>query len=73
MALFGYTVDGLIIPFATYNVGDGDIPNNSTNTYNYDLFEKGLNPFQLIFQNVMQIGEDAFKHAVFLMNVKINL
>ena len=50
MGLFGYTVDGWTIPFATYRVENGDIPDYSTNTYNYDLFEKGLNPFQLIFQ-----------------------
>lgn len=57
MGLFGYTVDGLTIPFASYNVSDGVIDDFSTNTYNYDLFEKGLNPFQLIFQKTSAIAE----------------
>lgn len=56
MALYGYTTNGLSMPFAQYNVGNGSIDNATYTGYNYDLFEKGFNPFQVIFQKTPAIA-----------------
>ena len=56
MSLYGYTTNGLSMPFAQYSVGDGTIPDVTTTGYDWDLFEKGFNPFQIIFQKTSALS-----------------